>query len=343
MHPGGHPVSRFGATILDPSGPRLTAEEKRFFSEANPFGFILFKASIETPDQVAALCEELRAAVGRDAPILIDQEGGRVQRLRAPHWREWRPPLDHVGAAGDDAEEAMRLRFRLIAHELRVLGIDSNCAPVADVACDSTHPFLKDRCYGTDPETVVRLARAVAEGLLSGGVLPVLKHIPGHGRAVVDSHHDLAVAEADAETLRKVDFAAFRSLNDLPMAMTAHVVYPALDARPATTSPEVMACIRGEIGFDGLVMTDDIAMKALSGSLTGITAEALAAGCDVILFCNGTLEEKRRVAGAAGEMSLSAQGRAEKALAARHAPDEVDIPALEAKLEALMNGRVYGG
>ena len=343
MHPGGHPLSRFGACILDAEGLRLTAEEKALFSRADPFGFILFARNIDTPDQIAALCDEMRQAVGRNAPILIDQEGGRVQRMRAPLWREWLPPLDHVAAAGEGAAEAMRLRYRLIAHELRAVGIDGNCAPLVDVACSDTHPFLKNRCYGTDSATVAQMGRAVADGLLQGGVLPVVKHVPGHGRAVVDSHHELPQADVPHSALSEVDFAPFKALNDLPMAMTAHVVYPALDALPGTLSPTVMQAIRDEMGFDGLVMTDDISMKALSGSLTEISQAALAAGCDVILHCNGTLEERREVADAAGRLSAQGQTRAENALSARQEPDTVDIPALEAKLSALMNGRVYGG
>ncbi|MEQ8898891.1 MAG: beta-N-acetylhexosaminidase [Roseovarius sp.] len=343
MHPGGHAVSRFGATILDADGLKLSEAEKALFAEADPFGFILFARNLDTPDQIYGLCEEMRAAVGREAPILIDQEGGRVQRLRGPRWREWLPPLEHVEAAGDGAAEAMYLRYRLIAHELRAVGVDGNCAPLVDVARDATHDFLKNRCYGFDAGTVARLGRAVADGMLDGGVLPVVKHIPGHGLALVDSHEELPVADVAGEELSAVDFAPFRALNDLPMAMTAHVVYSALDGLPATTSNTVMGCIRKEIGFGGLVMTDDISMKALDGSLADITRDALAAGCDVILHCNGTLDERRAVAEAAGPLSNKGQARAESALAARHEPDEVDIPAMEAKLEALMNGRVYGG
>ncbi|MGD9865717.1 MAG: glycoside hydrolase family 3 N-terminal domain-containing protein, partial [Pseudodonghicola sp.] len=216
---------RFGATILDAEGLRLSAEEAAFFRDANPYGFILFARNLDTPDQIRALCDDMRAAVGRDCPILIDQEGGRVQRLRPPLAREWLPPLDHVARAGEAAERAMVLRYRLIADELRGLGIDGDCAPMADLAFDSTHPFLKNRCYGSDPETVARLARAVADGLLAGGVLPVLKHIPGHGRATQDSHYDLPHVSADAEELDDTDFAAFRMLNDLPLGMTAHLVY----------------------------------------------------------------------------------------------------------------------
>jgi beta-N-acetylhexosaminidase len=340
LHTGGDTVSAaFGATILDADGLRLTAEEKRFFAQANPFGFILFARNIDTPGQVRALCDEMRAAVGRDVPITIDQEGGRVQRLRGPRWREWLPPLEHVQRAGPRAEDAMYLRYRIIAHELHELGIDSNCAPMVDVATADTHAFLQNRCYGFDADTVARLGRAAADAMLAGGVLPVLKHIPGHGRAVVDSHFDLPVVSDDPATLWASDFAPFRALNDLPMGMTAHLVYSALDDAPATLSPTIMGLIRDEIGFDGLIMTDDISMKALSGGLGDLSRAALAAGCDVILHCNGTLDERREVAEAAGPMSDMAQTRAERALAARKTPDEVDIPALAAKLEALLNGR----
>lgn len=334
---------RFGATILDAEGLRLSAEETAFFRDANPYGFILFARNLDTPEQIRALCDDMRAAVGRDCPILIDQEGGRVQRLRPPLAREWLPPLDHVARAGDDAERAMFLRYRLIAAELRDLGIDTDCAPMADLAFDSTHPFLKNRCYGADPETVARLARAVADGLLAGGVLPVLKHIPGHGRATQDSHYDLPHVAADAEELDDTDFAAFRMLNDLPLGMTAHLVYDAIDSAPATISAPMMRLIREQIGFDGLIMTDDISMKALRGDLADLSRASLAAGCDVVLLCNASLAERRAVAEAAGEMSEPAQIRAEAALAARQPPEELDIQAAEDELSRLMGGQVYGG
>lgn len=335
-------MSRFGATILDAEGLRLSADEKAFFREADPFGFILFARNIDTPDQVRALCADLREAVGRDAVITIDQEGGRVQRLRAPQWREWLPALDHVAAAGERAAEAMYLRFRIIAAELRALGVDSNCAPLADIASDITHPFLKNRCYGTNPAQVAAMGRAVANGLLDGGVLPVLKHIPGHGRATADSHLDLPRVTASLDDLHASDFAPFKALNDLPMAMTAHLVYAAIDDLPATLSPKVMQLMRDEIGYDGLIMTDDISMKALKGDLAQISRDALAAGCDVILLCNGTLDERRAVAEASGRMTPAAQARAERVLAVRHAPDMVDIAALDAQLEALLDGRLHG-
>ncbi|MCB1341495.1 MAG: beta-N-acetylhexosaminidase [Pseudooceanicola sp.] len=332
----------FGATILDAEGLRLTRDEVTLFREADPFGFILFARNIDTPDQVRALCDEMRSAVGRRAPILIDQEGGRVQRLRAPLARVWHPPLDHVALAGEAAERAMYLRYRLIAHELLALGIDGNCAPMVDLAGPRTHDFLRNRCYGTEAATVAGIGRQVAEGLLDGGVLPVLKHIPGHGRATQDSHHELPHVDADAEALDDTDFAAFRALNDLPMGMTAHLVYSDIDDLPATLSPRVMALVREQIGFGGLIMTDDISMKALSGSLADLSARSIAAGCDVVLLCNATLAERAEVAQAAGRMSDTAQARADAALAARRDPAVLDIDAAETELARLMRGRVYG-
>ncbi len=338
MHPGGDAVS-FGATILDAEGLRLTPAEKRFFADADPFGFILFARNIDSADQVRGLCAEMRDCVGRDAPILIDQEGGRVQRLRPPLGRDWTPPLDFVMQAGDQAEAAMRLRYRLIAAELRALGIDGNCAPLVDVAVPETHPFLRNRCYGSDPATVVRMGRAVADGLLAGGVLPVVKHIPGHGRATADSHHDLPRVEVDAATLTTTDYAPFAALADLPMAMTAHVVYAAVDPLPATLSPAMIAVIRRDMGFGGLLMTDDLSMKALAGTLPELTRASLAAGCDVALLCNATLADRAAVAEAAGRMTPAGQARAEAALAQRRTPDAVDITALEAQLSAMLGAR----
>lgn len=335
-------MTGFGATILDATGLRLTPEEKALFRDTKPFGFILFARNIDTPDQVRALCADFREAAGHDAVITIDQEGGRVQRLRAPTWREWAAPLDFVQAAGDKAAEAMYLRFRVIAHELHALGIDSNCAPMVDVAGPTTHDFLRNRCYGEDAGTVSALGRAAADGMLAGGVLPVVKHIPGHGRATLDSHFDLPRVDAVRADLDAVDFAPFKALSDLPMGMTAHLVYDALDAAPATLSRDVMQVIRKEIGFDNLIMTDDISMKALSGALADLSRDALAAGCDVILHCNGTLAERAEVAAAAGEMGQAAQTRAERALAARRTPDDIDISALGAQLEALLGGQGHG-
>lgn len=326
----------FGATILDADGLRLTKDEIAFFREADPFGFILFARNIDTPDQVYGLCSEFRDAVGRDAPITIDQEGGRVQRLRGPTWREWTPPLDFVRAAGNEAERAMYIRHRLIAHELRALTIDSNCAPMVDIIVKDTHDFLRNRCYGSSPGDIGPLGRAAADGMLEGGVLPVLKHIPGHGRTDLDSHFDLPRVDVSLDTLRETDFAPFRALNDLPMGMTAHVVYQAVDEQPVTLSTDMMALVRDDIGFDGLIMTDDIGMKALSGTPGQIATRALAAGCDVILHCNAPLADRVQTANAAGQMTDAAQARAQGALEARRTPDDIDIDEMNAELEALL-------
>lgn len=332
----------YGATILDADGLRLSKDEAAFFREANPFGFILFARNIDTPDQVYGLCSQLREAVGRDAPITIDQEGGRVQRLYGPTWTDWAAPLDFIQTAGDNAERAMYLRYRHIAHELRSLTIDSNCAPMVDLIVKDTHQFLRNRCYGTSPGDVATLGRAAANGMLDGGVLPVLKHVPGHGRTDLDSHFDLPRVDTELELLQDTDFVPFRALNDLPMGMTAHVVYSDIDDAPATLSPDTMRIVREDIGFDGLIMTDDIGMKALSGTIPQIAQGALAAGCDVILHCNAPLKDRIACANAAGLMTAAAQTRADAALAARRTPDDIDIVELNAELEALLSGRRYG-
>ena len=329
------------SVIFGCAGPELSPQEAAFFREADPFGFILFARNVENPAQLRRLTGDLREAVGRDAPVLVDQEGGRVQRLRAPHWREWLPPLDTASLARDPAR-AMWVRSRIIAHELRGVGIDANCAPCADIAGEATHPFLRNRCYGSDPATVTRLSAAVAEGHLAGGVLPVIKHMPGHGRATADTHHDLPRVTTPRADLSQTDFAPFRALNHLPMAMTAHIVFAAHDERPATQSPEMIRVIREEIGFQGLLMTDDLNMQALSGSLAERTAASLAAGCDIALHCKGDLAEMQEVAAAATLQSPATRARAEAALALRHAPDPVDIQALEAEFRGLMAHRASG-
>ncbi|PRY26615.1 beta-N-acetylhexosaminidase [Aliiruegeria haliotis] len=333
------------AAILGCEGTRLSAAEATFFGEAQPWGFILFARNVDSPEQLRALTADLRGSVGWKAPVLIDQEGGRVQRMRPPHWRLWHPPLDQMRRVGslEAAARSMFLRHRLIAQELSDVGIDVNCAPAADIARTQTHPFLYNRCFGEDAASVVTGARAAAEGLFAGGVLPVVKHIPGHGRARNDSHKDLPRVDATAEALRDEDFAPFAALRDLPMAMTAHLLYTAFDAaRPATQSDVMVRLIRNEIGFDGLLMTDDLSMEALSGSVGQRAAASVAAGCDLVLHCNGELEEMRAVVEAAGAMSASAEARAERALAHRKAPDPIDIPAVEAELADLLNGDVYG-
>ena len=326
-----------GAVIFGCAGPLLLPDERAFFREADPFGFILFARNIETPDQVSRLTADLRDAVGRDAPIMVDQEGGRVQRLRRPHWQDWEPPLDTVARAGSVAAAVriMRTRMAVIGAELRAVGIDANCAPVADVARAETHPFLRNRCYGSDPATVTAIARAVADGLMSAGVLPVMKHLPGHGLSHLDTHLDLPTVTAALDDLRAVDFAPFRALADLPMAMTAHLVFAALDAgTPATQSPRMIGLIRDEIGFQGLLMTDDLNMQALKGSLAERTTRSLAAGVDIALHCSGDLAEMAAVAGAAGDMTAAALVRAQAVIAAR----PVARLDLAAALEALGDG-----
>ncbi|MGR3490421.1 MAG: glycoside hydrolase family 3 N-terminal domain-containing protein, partial [Shimia sp.] len=284
-----------------------------------------------------ALTQELRASVGWDAPILVDQEGGRVQRL-------WPPLATHFQAAEDDLhcedpERAFWLRGRLIAEDLRAVGIDTDCAPLADIARPETTDRLRNRCYGADAATVAHHARAMSDGLIHGGISPVLKHIPGHGRARVDSHLELPRVTADRETIDQ-DFEAFRALADLPMGMTCHLKFDAIDAdAPATQSPAVVDVIRRDIGFDGLLMTDDLEMEALSGSMADRARRSLDAGVDVILHCNGDLAQMREVAGEAATMTLDAQRRADRALKARPTPTDIDIDALRAERRALFGGR----
>ncbi|WP_370450544.1 glycoside hydrolase family 3 N-terminal domain-containing protein [Palleronia sediminis] len=328
------------AAIIGIGGLTLGADEAAFLREADPWGVILFGRNIDSPDQVAALTDAVRMALGREAPILIDQEGGRVQRLRRPHWREWRTPLATVEAARDP-RRAMWLRARLIADELRGVGIDVNCVPTADVARAETHPFLKSRCYGYDPETVIAAARGTAEGCLAGGVLPVMKHMPGHGRGRADSHHELPVVRAARGEL-ETDFAPFRALNDLPLGMTAHVVFTDLGDGPATTDPGLIWTIREEIGFDGLLMSDDLGMNALGGTIAARTRAAIEAGCDIALFGNGGRDDNAGCIAAAGPMGADALRRAEAALARRRLPELADIDALEFELSEVVDGEVYG-
>ena len=330
------------AVIFGCAGHRLSDTERRFFREANPLGFILFARNCDSPDQVRTLVDELRGAVGRaDAPILIDQEGGRVARLRPPHWRAAPPPAAFGQLARRDLDaacDAVRLNARLLAAELSDLGISVDCAPLLDLSLPETHAVIGDRSFGEDPELVATLGRAACEGFLAGGVLPVVKHVPGHGRATVDSHHELPVVDTPLDVLRETDFRAFRALNDAPWAMTAHVVYTAVDpVRPATTSPTVVAeVIRGDIGFRGVLVSDDLSMEALSGDLGARTRAALAAGCDIALHCNGRMEEMEAVAAAASPLSPAAMGRLAAAAARLSTPEPVEIVALTDRLEALL-------
>lgn len=329
-----------GAYIYGCEGPKLSTNEAAFFRDTNPWGFILFARNVVDPAQLSALTASLRAAVGRDAPIFIDQEGGRVERLRPPHWYDWLPPLEQVTMNKKGAVRSMYLRYRLIAEELRAVGIDGNCAPVADIACADTHPILKNRCYGEDVVQVAEIAGTVAQALLDGGVLPVVKHMPGLGRANLDSHTELPVVNARYKALRWSDFMAFEPLAELPIAMTAHVVYQDMDPdHPATQSPDVIAMIRGELGFHGLLMTDDISMSALSGTLAARSLLSLEAGCDIILHSSGVRAEMEEVASAVGNLDHAAQARADKAIAWRGTASPIDISAAEAEFHALMTGQ----
>jgi len=328
------------AFICGSSGPVLGADEAAFFRDARPWGFILFKRNCEHPDQIRALTAAMRDAVGCDAPILIDQEGGRVQRLGPPQWPAYptgRTYGDVYARSPADGLEAARLGARLMAADLARLGIDVDCLPVLDVPVEGAHDVIGHRAYGVTPDVVSVLGRAAAQGLLDGGVLPVIKHIPGHGRAGVDSHHHLPVVETPRATLEATDFPPFRDAADLPLAMTAHVVYTALDpANPATTSRAVIdEVIRGLIGFDGCLMSDDVSMRALSGSIGERTAAALAAGCDLALHCNGDLAEMIAVAENAPILTGRAAERAARALAARRPPAAFDEAAARAEFARL--------
>lgn len=319
------------------AGTQLGAAERAFFANARPWGFILFARNIKNPAQLAALTQDLRATVGRAAPVMIDQEGGRVQRMGPPHWRSWLPPLEQTSRA-KDPERAMFLRGRLIAAELSESGVDVNCAPVADIAGGDTHPFLRNRCYGRTPSQVALLARAMARGLMAGGVLPVAKHLPGHGRAHTDSHLALPVVDATLPALEANDFAPFRALADLPLGMTGHLLVPAIDgAQPVTTSAPAIALIRQQIGFGGALMTDDISMQALAGPVAARAQAALTAGCDLVLHCNGALAEMAALAEVCPPLEGEAQVRCDAALAARRPAEPADLAAMSAEYTELLS------
>ena len=331
------------AAILGCAGPELTAAEAAFFRAQDPLGFIVFARNLIDPDQVRRLTADLRASIGRpDAPILVDQEGGRVARLKAPHWRH-PPAADRFGAiAGQDrtrAAQAVRLNHELMAGELRSLGLNVDCAPLVDVRAVGAHDIIGDRAFGTDPYLVADLGRAAAEGLMAGGVMPIIKHIPGHGRSAVDSHFDLPRVDTDFDTLAETDFVPFRALNDIPWAMTAHIVYTALDATlPATLSPTVIAeVIRGEIGFAGLLLSDDLSMKALKGGLDELAQASLEAGCDVVLHCNGDMAEMERVVQGAKPLSAVGLARYEQGQRRLNAEPDFDQADLAEELSTLMS------
>ena len=303
------------AAILGCAGPDLTADERTFFRDCDPLGFILFARNIDTPERARRLVEELRSAVARaDAPVLLDQEGGRVARLRPPHWRK-APPARLLGELyardPDKGLEATRLNSRLLAADVASIGGDVDCLPVLDIAFPETHAVIGDRAYAGQPEAVAALGRAAAEGLMAEGVMPVVKHIPGHGRSTVDSHDALPRVSAPRELLERTDFLPFKLLADLPWAMTGHLLFEAIDPKAAiTVSPKGLKdVIRGHIGFDGLLLSDDLSMQALGGSLGERAARSLAAGCDIALHCNGRRDEMAEIAGSTGPMSADAERR----------------------------------
>ncbi len=337
------PSREANAVIFGCAGPSLTPQERAFFRDADPVGFILFKRNCESPDQVRALVAALRETIGRaEAPVLIDQEGGRVARLQPPHWRKYPAPAALGALGGERAGEAVRLAARLIADDLAALGITVDCLPVLDVPQRGADPVIGNRAYSSDPAEVARLGKAACEGLLEGGVLPVIKHIPGHGRATVDSHNALPRVTAPRAALDATDFAPFRALADMPWAMTAHIVYTAIDAEaPATLSPLVIReIIRANMRFDGVLVSDDLSMNALGGPIGARAARALAAGCDLALHCNGNPAEMAGVAAAVAAVTPEARRRLDRAEARRHAPAPLDRRAAEARLDALLGGAV---
>ena len=299
------------------SGTALTHDERAFLETEQPYGVILFARNIDNPAQVRALSLHIKKALGHKyASVLIDQEGGRVARLRPPHWRAY-PPALKLAAEAKPAR-AIYVNARLMAEELRFAGITTDCAPLADVLAPECHAIIGDRAFGESAQTVALLARAQADGLRDGGILPVLKHIPGHGRATMDSHEALPIVTASLAELESSDFVPFRALNDLPLGMTAHITYTALDAnRVATLSPTVIDFIRENIKFDGLLMSDDLSMKALTGSYESRAEQTLAAGCDLVLHCNGHMDEMLAVAKTSIPLASDALRRAE-AVAAAH-------------------------
>ena len=335
--------------IFGCAGTALSANERAFFRDADPLGFILFGRNVVDPAQVRRLVVELRDSVGRaEAPVLIDQEGGRVARLKPPHWRD-APPAGRIGALvasrGIDAAcEAARLNNRLLAAELADLGIDVDCAPVADVPVPGSHSVIGDRAYAEDPVLVGKLAHAAAIGLLEGGVIPVVKHIPGHGRARADSHVALPVVDEPEATLERSDFLPFRTLAHLPWAMTAHVLYRAIDAeRPATTSSRVISqVIRGWMGFDGVLVSDDLSMQALAGDLASRARAALDAGCDLVLHCTGEMPEMQQLVPVLSPLSAETAARVRRGREMALSGQPWDKAAAVARLDELLGTKRAG-
>jgi len=336
------------SAIFGCSGLSVTDQERAFYQNVQPWGFILFARNIDTPEQVAQLVFDLKSCVEHEhVPVLIDQEGGRVRRLRPPHWEDYPAGAlfgQHYEFSKEQGLRLAWLQSRLMAHDLHELGINVDCLPVLDVPVAGSHDVIGDRAYGNTPSVVSEIGRAASDGLLSGGVLPVIKHIPGHGRAGVDSHKDLPIVDAGLDDLEKTDFEPFRHLNSMPLAMTAHVVYTAVDPEnPATTSKTVIRdIIRGHIGFDGLLMCDDLSMHALKGSFEERTEASFEAGCDVVLHCNGKLEEMKPIAASSPKLSGDALRRAVQATDLFANVENIDEVALRSEFKSLCKAQTYG-
>ena len=315
------------AFISGCAGLSLRSDEIGFFKDHQPWGLILFGRNIDTPDQVRALTASFREAVGRqDAPVLVDQEGGRVQRLKQPNWRKYPPGKFYGDLFLEDADAALRaawLGARLIGADLLDVGITVDCLPCLDIRFAETVEAIGDRAFSDDSEIVTALGLAMVEGALAAGILPVIKHIPGHGRACVDSHLELPRVEADESSLENVDFLPFKALSHVSLGMTAHIVYSSIDAHSAGTQSEkiIQEVIRTRIGFEGCLMSDDMSMHALGGDFDDRSRKILAAGCDIVLHCNGDMSEMQAVARVVPELAGKARGRCETALSQRRDPD----------------------
>ena len=333
-------VKPLKAVVFGCEGLELTDAEAAFFNQERPVGLILFQRNCDNPKQIKCLVQKFNEQFDDYKPlIMIDQEGGRVQRLKPPHWRQ-APPAAIFGAlatAGGPAKRAVWLNARLLAAELYDLGLNVDCAPCLDLRFPDTHAAIGNRAFSADPVLVAELGRAMADGLLAGGILPMIKHIPGHGRSRVDSHHFLPVVEESLEDLVNYDFKPFQQLADLPLGMTAHLLYRAIDPDcPGTQSAIVLLdIIRQKIGFDGLLFSDDLSMNALGGTIAQRAAKSLLAGCDIALHCNGAMDEMLDVADAVGMLSETAVSRLEVACAARPAPTHVDLSSLQSELDQI--------
>lgn len=327
------------------SGETLNADEEAFFTDVNPLGFILFARNIKSPAQVKKLTERLRVVSNNDeALILIDQEGGRVRRLRPPHWRDY-PPMSFFGGRAeqkiDEAVACVTINYRLISSDLRTLGINVNCAPVLDLPNVNSHGIIGDRAFSNNPDLVAKLGRAACKGLLAGGVIPVMKHIPGHGRATVDSHEELPLVDAPLHKLRKKDFVPFSALCSFPAAMTAHIIYSAVDPDfPCSSSSSVIqGVIRDEIGFEGLLFSDDVCMRALTGPADARVVSVLKAGCDIALHCNGDLREMLAIAKTCPRMGPKSLARLKAARHLIHDSDDFDPQAAKDRISAFLSHR----